>query len=197
MRIFFLAIIICFLGSVGYAAEFSYPPDRKALEALKEFKSGYHPHENGEMYFRTPTSLADEYKVEGVDLQTFEILANEDYAKDKNNVYFYGRKLEGADSESFTIINFKLYFVDLKAYVEAMDSPYSKDKNNVYYKGNNVKEADTKSFTVIDFNFSKDKNNIYSYDKKILEIKPEMLKNDGRIKFTYDGQNYDLKYNNK
>ena len=152
MRIFFLAIIICFLGSVGYAAEFSYPPDRKALEALKEFKSGYHPHENGEMYFRTPTSLADEYKVEGVDLQTFEILANEDYAKDKNNVYFYGRKLEGADSESFEIL------VD---------------------------------------RFSRDKKNIYFCKEKILEIKPEMLENDGRIKFIYDGQNYDLKYNNK
>ena len=185
MRIFFLAIIICFLGSVGYSAEFSYPPDRKALEALKEFKSGYHPHENDEMYFRTPTSLADEYKVEGVDLQTFEILANEDYAKDKNNVYYYGQKVEGADSKSFTLISSKV-----------SNLPYAKDENNVYF-GNSVIGADVKSFVIIDFNFSKDKKNIYSYGKKILEIKPEMLENDGRIKFTYDGQNYDLKYNNK
>ena len=72
----------------------------------------------------------------------------------------------------------------------------TKDENNVYF-GNSVIGADTKSFTVIDFNFSKDKKNIYSYGKKILEIKPEMLENDGRIKFIYDGQNYDLKYNNK
>ena len=123
MKFFFLAIIICFFGSFGCAAEFSYPPSEKVL---KELKSGYHSHENGEMYFRTPTSLADEYKVEDVDLKTFEILANMDYAKDKNN--------------------------------------------------------------------------IYSYNKKILEIKPEMLENEGRIKFTYDGKNYDLKYqkyNNK
>ena len=168
MRIFFLAIIICFLGSVGFAKE---KRDRTKLDEIIEkfaenrdeiyrfnlktgLEFGFYHYENGEIFFITPSNMKnyDGLRVENVDLKTFKILDNNYYAKDKNNVYYYGQKLDGADSESFEIL------VD---------------------------------------RFSRDKKNIYFCKEKILEIKPEMLENDGRIKFIYDGQNYDLKYNNK
>ncbi|NIV99534.1 hypothetical protein GWN26_10530, partial [Candidatus Saccharibacteria bacterium] len=46
------------------------------------------------------------------------------FSKDKNNVYYIGDAIKGADPETF----------------EFIDSQYMKDKNSVYYVHNGVKK---------------------------------------------------------
>ncbi|MDD4902044.1 MAG: DKNYY domain-containing protein [Patescibacteria group bacterium] len=103
--------------------------------------------------------------VSGADSETFETIkykhteygqAAEDfhYAKDKNNAYYMGLIILGADPASFKIIDFI----------------YSKDKNNVYYvvtspdkpvQISKIQGVDVKSFKIFDDYISIDKNNVY------------------------------------
>ena len=86
------------------------------------------------------------------DPQTYEVI-NQLYSRDKNNIYYDNKKIEGADLPTFQRID---------EYI------YSKDKNNIYFRGKKISGADKDTFEKIDkYNYSKDKNNIYYDDKKI------------------------------
>lgn len=80
-----------------------------------------------------------------VDNETFVILENEIYAKDKDYIYLKGRQIKDADSETFKII----------------DQEYSKDKNYVYIDYYKIFKADPETFELIKLPYSKDKNTIY------------------------------------
>lgn len=87
----------------------------------------------------------------GADPNTFEVL-NQNWAKDKNNVYFYvvtgkTKIVNEADVKTFDIVG---------------QSDYAKDKNNVYFN-EIIKNADPETFYVMNKNsdYAKDKNNCY------------------------------------
>ena len=76
-------------------------------------------------------------KIENVDVAAFQAIeGNVAYGKDKNNVYYLGEKIKGADAKSFEVI------------LEPSDliQMYSKDKNSVFIGGLKIKEADLKTF---------------------------------------------------
>lgn len=82
----------------------------------------------------------------GADEVTFTVLSDEQYAKDKNNVYYQGDIIVGADASTFVLIK---------------GGPYSKDKNHVYLRGTKVINADPNTFTVIEYLYARDKKGVY------------------------------------
>ncbi len=105
-----------------------------------------------------------------VDLESF-IALNEDFSKDKNNVYYrWFNLIKEADIDTFE--TFKWGY-------------YAKDKKNVYYNNNNrnleiISNADASTFKFIDFYTAKDSNNCYVFwkikDMSRCEEKIEYLK---------------------
>ena len=116
-----------------------------------------------------------------VDMDTFQIIMPNYYAKDKNSVYSRHKKIKGTNPKTIKVLNIayikddKTVFsdfsfsntlknADAKSF-EALGQYYGKDKNNVYLMGEKIKKADVKTFQVISeesFNhYSKDKNNVY------------------------------------
>jgi len=82
-----------------------------------------------------------------VDNPTFEILDFKKYAKDKNNVFMEGMKIDKADPNTFEIIT---------------ENGYSKDINNVYLDNDIVIFANPKTFKIIEWPYSKDDKRIYN-----------------------------------
>jgi DKNYY family len=80
------------------------------------------------------------------DNDTFTVLKNERYAKDKNNVFFDGHRIDTAMSDSFKVIN---------------DFGYAKDSNYVFVGNDKIIGANPQTFTFIDFPYSKDDKDIY------------------------------------
>ena len=101
-------------------------------------------------------------KIEKADIETFTIIGS-CCAKDKNNVYFSDKIVNGVDSATFTAISGK------------NGSLYYKDKNNIYFAEVNdlitVKGADLATFTVYDQITAGDKNNKYFRAEKLTNKK--------------------------
>ncbi len=80
-----------------------------------------------------------------VDNETFKVLKKEEFAIDKNNVYFIGKKIENAEPSSFVVL----------------ENGYSADKSNVFLDYETVIGADPKTFKLLDFPYAKDNKTIY------------------------------------
>ena len=85
-----------------------------------------------------------------IDLETFERLNGLHYARDKNFVYYDGRKTT-LDPDTFLILG----------------SDYTSDKNGVYYNNKLIPEAESKSFYVFG-KYGFDDTYFYHYNKKIV-----------------------------
>ena len=167
------------------------------LKTLKKLDNGYFKDKNS-IYYELSGNL---YKMKNVDLPTFEVLnspysSSVYFAKDKNNVYYNGKKLDGIVPNDFeqiqsyfikdkngiykfeedeneqdlkiTPINAKIDFKNFKE----LDWKYFGDDKNIYYfdeeSFKKVDKADINSFERIDFTaFFKDKNNVYYEGEKI------------------------------
>ncbi len=111
--------------------------------------------------------------------------AKKDYARDKNNVYYFDKKIEESDPVTF----------------ELLSMIYAKDKNNVYLNGKIIESLDSNTFEPIQKDsyqstYFKDKNSVFRYDKRIEEADPntfEILfyqnKNNTRYLYTKDKNN--------
>jgi DKNYY family len=86
-------------------------------------------------------------KVKNADAATFNYI-DQEYARDKNAVYFEGVAFSVKDVDSFQVLNygfakdrFTAYYDQIPiegsdgATFEALDNNYSKDKKNIYYSG--------------------------------------------------------------
>ena len=115
--------------------------------------------EKNKIYF-TDEATEPERKeiVKNVDFRTFKIFEeNDDFASDKNNIYYKNKKLENVDADSFQIEN----------------SFIAKDKDNVFYIANNeiikIKGfSPEKSKVIVQFYVPAvliNKNGIYTFDK--------------------------------
>jgi len=167
------------------------------LKTLKKLDNGYFKDKNS-IYYELSGNL---YKMKNVDLPTFEVLnspysSSVYFAKDKNNVYYNGKKLDGIVPNDFeqiqsyfikdkngiykfeededeqnlkiTPINAKIDFKNLKE----LDWKYFGDDKNIYYFDEDsfkkVDKADINSFERIDSTgFFKDKNNVYYEGEKV------------------------------
>ena len=167
------------------------------LKTLKKLDNGYFKDKNS-IYYELNGNL---YKIKNVDLPTFEVLnspysSSVYFAKDKNNVYYNGKKLDGIVPNDFeqiqsyfikdkngiykfeedeneqdlkiTPINAKIDFKNFKE----LDWKYFGDDKNIYYfdeeSFKKVDKADINSFERIDFTgFFKDKNNVYYEGEKV------------------------------
>jgi hypothetical protein len=92
--------------------------------------------------------------IEVANLESFVVLENERFAKDKNNVYFYSDVIKKADPESFV----------------SLERNYGKDKDFVYWQRSVVPrdyedigiKADPESAKVLDNGFINDGRNLFS-----------------------------------
>ena len=155
-----------------------------------------------------------------IDLKTLKPIGNSEYSKDKNNVYYNFKRIEGADIKSFEPLGYvigkdkrsvyyetqKINGIDVKSF-EFLEYNFFKDKNNVYYqrgefmdnpgisyKFSKIEGADSKTFEAIDYSVGKDKNNVYYETQKINGIDVESFESLGE-NFFKDKNN--IYYKNK
>ncbi|ERK55237.1 DKNYY domain-containing protein [Leptotrichia sp. oral taxon 879] len=154
---------------------------------LRSFKkiddSDYYFKDKNSIYYEDSGNL---HKIENVDLKTFKDL-DYNFAKDKNNIYYKNKKLNGIDAKTF----------------EKISSNIVKDKNGLYFledieKENenieiktrkiNIKGLDLKTFEHIDDYYYKDKNNVYyESDNNLYKIENTDLKTFEILDSSYTG----------
>ena len=141
-------------------------------------------------------------KIQGADKNSFEVLGNY-IAKDKNNVYYKGRKMENVDSASIkTFGNFigkdknRVFYItgnedikdaDASSFEIMGDTYYFRDKNNIFViKYSNdfpdgegfikLPNIDRNSFITLSEEIGKDKNGVYYFGEKIKGINPNSIR---------------------
>ena len=122
------------------------------------------------VYVITPDDAPGNIRIiENADKDTFEVMENNRYSKDKNNIYYLGNygivKLEDVVKASFVI---------------SEDFPFSYDRKNVYYAGKKVDGVTSAGLKVIrrpnePINFISDNKNLYRlveiFDENNSELK--------------------------
>ena len=97
----------------------------------------------------------------GVDMGTFEIVADSPYSKDLYAVYFNGVQIVNANPQSFSIITL------------VTPTNYSKDGINIFYREKKIEKADYSTFEVLgDHSTARDKNTVYYAGRIIDYIDP-------------------------
>ena len=138
-------------------------------------------------YFRNNGKI---YDLEGLDelngikdVDTFEVLDDE-YSKDKHNIYYDGITLSDVDMDTFQIIMPNYYAKDKNSVysghkkikganpktIKVLNIAYVKDDKTVFSNfsfSNTLKNADVKSFEALGEYYGKDKNNVYLMGEKI------------------------------
>jgi hypothetical protein len=97
---------------------FKYSPCLIAFLFLIGCSTGYEKEANA-VYYKSwnEGSGSSKYTLDA-DPQTFRVLKNSNYAKDKQKVFYKGIVIEGADATTF----------------EALEEGYARDKNHGYYE---------------------------------------------------------------
>ena len=127
--------------------------------------------DNENIYAITPYKETGYLIIKNADKDTFEVMKDSNYSKDKNNIYYTRMdviQLQDVDKNSFTIVE---------------DEDFSYDKKNVYYRGRKLNDISPNGFKVvrlvnrrnIPLNFLSDSKNIYKlvtvYDEKTDKLK--------------------------
>ena len=141
--------------------------------------------DNSDYYFKDKNSIYYEdsgnlHKIENADLKTFKDL-DYNFAKDKNNIYYKNKKLDGIDAASFEKIEFN--FIKDKNRLYKIDE--DEEKNEIKLIPINEK-VNLENFEEIGGNYYKDDKNLYHFGenefKKIEGADPNSFK--------YDNENY-------
>ena len=127
--------------------------------------------DNENIYAITPYKETGYLIIKNADKDTFEVMKDSNYSKDKNNIYYTRMdviQLQDVDKNSFTIVE---------------DEDFSYDKNNVYYRGRKLNDISPNGFKVVrlvnrpnlPINFLNDNKNIYKlidvFDEETGELK--------------------------
>ena len=127
--------------------------------------------DNENIYAITPYKETGYLIIKNADKDTFEVMKDSNYSKDKNNIYYTRMdviQLQDVDKNSFTIVE---------------DEDFSYDKKNVYYRGRKLNDISSNGFKVvrlvnrrnIPLNFLSDNKNIYKlitvFDEETGELK--------------------------
>ncbi len=105
------------------------------------------------------------------------------YAQDSLNVYFAGKRLDGAIVDSFKALGngyakdkWTVFYIGKKLDVshvssfEALGNGYAKDKNDAYYLGKKMNVPYDSAFEALGNGYAKDKYNAYYLGKKMESI---------------------------
>ena len=100
-------------------------------------------------------------KIEGAEASSFEKVEYSDFYKDKNYVYYNGKKIVGMDFKDIENIDEEWSIIEL-------EGTWIKYKDNVYYKGKKLKGISSDNFSYFDGGLSYDKilvdkNGIYKF----------------------------------
>lgn len=101
---------------------------------------------DGQWSYIAMRSFDREVRKMDVDEATFEVLADPDYARDKNHVFRYGFVLEGFDGASYRMLE---------------DTSYAVDARHVYFRDSVIVGADIATFRVIGFPYSRDAMHVF------------------------------------
>ncbi|QUB97779.1 DKNYY domain-containing protein [Leptotrichia sp. oral taxon 221] len=148
---------------------------------LRSFKkvndSDYYFKDKNSIYYEDSGNL---HKIENADLKTFKDL-DYNFAKDKNNIYYKNKKLDGIDAASFEKIVFN--FIKDKNRLYKIDE--DEEKNEIKLIPINEK-VNLENFEEIGGNYYKDDKNLYYFEEN------EFKKIDGSDpnSFEYDNENY-------
>ena len=122
------------------------------------------------VYVVTPDDASENTRIiENADKDTFEVMENNRYSKDKNNIYYLG---------NYGIV--KLEDVDRVSFVISEQFPFSYDRKNVYYAGKKVNGVTSAGLKVIrrpnePIDFISDNKNLYRlveiFDENNRELK--------------------------
>ncbi len=93
------------------------------------------------------------YLIPEADQNTFEVLSDKLYGKDKNFVFFEGHEIPGADPLTFKLL----------------EEMYAVDKNRAFLAGDSIANSNSDGFELISDFYSKDKKDVY-YGTKPLNV---------------------------
>ena len=171
--------------NIGRDKDNFYWHNQKVKINLKDFK--FYKNKDKIVYFRNNGKI---YDLKGLDelngiedVDTFEVLDDE-YSKDKHNIYYGGVTLSDVDMDTFQIIMPNYYAKDKNSVysrhkkikganpktIKVLNIAYIKDDKTVFSDfsfSNTLKNADIKSFEALGQYYGKDKNNVYLMGEKI------------------------------
>lgn len=171
--------------NIGRDKDNFYWHNQKVKINLKDFK--FYKNKDKIVYFRNNGKI---YDLKGLDelngiedVDTFEVLDDE-YSRDKYNIYYGGVTLSDVDMDTFQIIMPNYYAKDKNSVyaghkkikganpktIEVLNISYVKDDKIVFSDfsfSNALKNADVKSFEALGQYYGKDKNNVYLMGEKI------------------------------
>lgn len=105
--------------------------------------------------------------LEAADPETFEVLEHDAYAKDKELVFYQGRRIEGAHAPSF----------------ESVADFYARDKYRGYYAGDSIEASRGKGFKIINSYYSTDGQDVF------YKTKPLKVCSAKNFEFVFDDEN--------
>jgi len=180
-----------FEGSDTVEVEILDTVDTASFEVLQN-------EENHEQYFKDKNNVYfNEFAFEvldGVDLDSFELLNSYYYAKDKNNVYFKKETIEKLDADTFEIMDYDLAKDKNNVYIlrwddqkiaegidpntfEVIKHPYYKDKNHVFFDSYGeftlITYADPAALQVLGYHYARDNNSVFVGTRKIENADPD------------------------
>jgi len=147
-------------------------------------------------------------------------ISNYDYFIRERNVYLNGKRIQGADPNTFTHFDNRGYYSKDKSHVyydtrrlasadaatfkplakddEARD--YWHDKNNAYYKWHLIEGADGSSFTFAGYNYAFDKSNVFfehqllkDVDRATFQVLKNFVARDAKNVYVRDMQATNIK----
>ena len=167
---------------------------------LKNLDLGYFKDSKNVYYFDV-----DKFeKIEGADASSFEKVEYAGFYKDKNYVYFNGKKIVGMDFKDIENRDEEWSIIEL-------EGTWIKYKDNVYYKGKKLRGISSDNFSYFNGGLSyeiilSDKNGVYKFtetedNKKTIEVtrldsKGINLETLERIESPMDSSNYFKDKNN-
>lgn len=162
--------------------------DGKTFEVI----SDHYAKDFKKYYYCTPFDGQYEIKPIPCHYESF-VVVDYQYAKDKSSVFYEGRKLSGAESNTFELISygyakdrqhvfFRNVIVDkadpstFTAFIENENSMgetvYAKDRNGIYVNDKHFAIADLKTFKILNEKYTLDKNGVYFKMKKVKNADP-------------------------
>ena len=108
--------------------------------------------------------------MKNVDANSFEVIPNSNYARDKNNVY-YPIEIPCIDYSDCGVCYCGKYVLENTNpnTFKYLGKDYAIDKNLVFFRGRKLNNADGETFEIIKggefFYFAKDKSHVYKHDK--------------------------------
>ena len=111
------------------------------------------------------------------DSSKIQSFAQRDLLRIDDVIYYQGMPIEGADAETFEII----------------DGGHFKDKSNVFFWGELIAEADVNTFEIVKYQYAKDEDHVFFENEPIPNADPASFRyNESKYRFEDKNNTYQL-----